>query len=337
MDKHKHIQSKIKTVNAEVKIFIEGSMFWKKMHTMQKRMTWEETAYCHPQKPQATGRVTSSYSSSNWLLLKTGKGIPKSRKETPCLSPTALSSIAYWYGGNWIFPLPPRATNWNCSANLCPRKEAKTSNLLRNQPQQWTPKHLDSHRRESKGTQQLLKPSCQTNSMNWERGCSCLSQHSCCALTSPCRKQTAPGTRGPDELGCPGEPGVPRWFLGAPGAPSCHCSMLGAAGQRCLPGQSSPLPGCQGLSYTGSGHRSTWAGNTSRGAGLSQPAQTSSCTARALPGLPSSQRCHGKSAALPGRRCPHRECPCTFILRVERRSSAPPEWTLDFCIKSLHY
>lgn len=209
MDKHKHIQSKIKTVNAEVKIFIEGSMFWKKMHTMQKRMTWEETAYCHPQKPQATGRVTSSYSSSNWLLLKTGKGIPKSRKETPCISPTALSSIAYWYGGNWIFPLPPRATNWNCSANLCPRKEAKTSNLLRNQPQQWTPKHLDSHRRESKGTQQLLKPSCQTNSMNWEGGCSCLSQHSCCALTSPCRKQTAPGTRGPDELGCPDD----SWVL----------------------------------------------------------------------------------------------------------------------------
>lgn len=39
MDKHKHMHRKIKTVNAEVKMFLEGSMFGKKkMHTMQKRM-----------------------------------------------------------------------------------------------------------------------------------------------------------------------------------------------------------------------------------------------------------------------------------------------------------
>lgn len=39
MDKPKHIHNKIKTVNAEVKMFVLGSMFWKKkMHTMQKRL-----------------------------------------------------------------------------------------------------------------------------------------------------------------------------------------------------------------------------------------------------------------------------------------------------------
>lgn len=144
----------------KLKCSFREKCFGKKMHTMQKRMNWEETVYCHPQKPQATGRVTSSYSSSNWLLLKIGKGIPKSRKETPHISPTALSSIAHCHGGNWILPLLSRATNWDCSANLCPQEwlsqeKAKTSNLLRNQPQlQTVPEHLDSHGRESKGSQQ---------------------------------------------------------------------------------------------------------------------------------------------------------------------------------------
>lgn len=122
MDKHKHYTVKLKQWMQKLKCSLREACFEKKMHTMQKRMNWEEPAYCHPQKPQATGRVTSSYSSSSWLLLKIGKGIPKSRKEAPHISSTALSSIAYWHGGNWIFPLSPRATNWNCPANLCPHE-----------------------------------------------------------------------------------------------------------------------------------------------------------------------------------------------------------------------
>lgn len=161
-------------------------------------------------KPQATGRVTSSYSSSSWLLLKTGKGIPKSRKETPHISSTALSSIAYWHGGNWIFPLPPRATNWNCPANLCPHEWLSQQRSKDLKPTQTSasatdPKHLDSHGRESKGSQQLLKPFLPNQQHELGR-CSWLSQHSCSAPASPCRKQTAPGTRG---RGC-GESSVCR-------------------------------------------------------------------------------------------------------------------------------
>lgn len=37
MDKHKHMHRKIKTVNAEVKMFLEGSMFGKKKCTPCKR------------------------------------------------------------------------------------------------------------------------------------------------------------------------------------------------------------------------------------------------------------------------------------------------------------
>lgn len=95
MDKHKHMHRKIKTVNAEVKMFLEGSMFGKKNAHHAKENELRRASLLSSSKPQATGRVTSSYSSSSWLLLKTGKGIPKSRKETPHISSTALSSIAY--------------------------------------------------------------------------------------------------------------------------------------------------------------------------------------------------------------------------------------------------
>lgn len=38
-------------------------------------------------------------------------------------NPTRFShSIAHCHGGNWIFPLLPQGTNWNCSANLCPHE-----------------------------------------------------------------------------------------------------------------------------------------------------------------------------------------------------------------------
>lgn len=131
---------------------------------MQKRMNWENLAYCHLQRPQATERVMSALQLFNCVLPEWERHkVSESPETLPQLQgvhkPPAFRikiTCLHWQGGKWIFPLPALLTLSPCSdRHTYLRREAKISNLLRNQPwPQSTWESLDSGERMNRDYQQ---------------------------------------------------------------------------------------------------------------------------------------------------------------------------------------
>lgn len=185
-------------------------MFWKKNahHAIENELGRDSLL--------SSSKATSNRKGHKFLqlfqpaLIKNWKRHTKVKERNPTHFSHRFEQHCSLPWGKLDFPSPTSSNKMELSQLTCvpmtgcPRREAKTSNLLRNQPQlQMTPEHLDSHGRESKDSQQPPETlPAKLTAMNWEDGCSCLSQHSCCApTTSPCTQQTAPSSSRPGMWG----------------------------------------------------------------------------------------------------------------------------------------